>query len=327
MSRRSQPASMLDGSYRPSQRGAALLTVLLVVALAATAVAGLIWRAEIEAHRVANQQRLYQARWVLGSAQSWAASLLRWQAARNPGATCLGGLWALPLPPTRLGRLPGLTIPEGTDRDLLDQVWLSGQIEDAQGHFNLTDLIRQLPGGKTDIEPSQLAVLHRLLQSLQLDPALARPIADRVLQLGAGLAAASTPPLHSLDQLLDVAALTPAMLDRLRPYLVTLPESTPINANTASAIVLGAAIPALSSEAIASLVDRRKHVFLRQLADLQLIMQSSLPPTVVPDLGNLDVDSHYFIIRMQARIDQVTVHRDTLIYRAPRTHQTQIISQ
>lgn len=322
-----RPEGMLGKPRRPSQHGAALLTVLLVVALAATVVSGLIWRAGVETHRVANQQRLYQARRVLDSAQSWAASLLRWQATRSTDATWLGGLWALPLPPTRLDRLPGLSIPAGIDRGLLDQVWLSGRIEDAEGRFNLTDLIRRLPGDKTDIDPSQLAVLHRLLQSLQIDPSLARPIADRVLRLSAGLAATNAPPLHSLDQLLEVTALTPAMLDRLRPYLVALPESTPVNANTASAIVLGAAIPALSTEAIANLVDRRQHVFLRQLADLQLIMQSSLPPTVVPDLGNLDVDSHYFIIRMQARIDQVTVHRDTLIYRAPRTQQTQIIPQ
>lgn len=313
------------GRCGSDQHGAALLTVLLVVALAATVVSGLIWRAEIEARRVSEQQQLYQVRRVLDSAQSWAASLLRWQARHSPGVTALGGLWALPLPPTRLDKLPGLSLPEGTGPSSWHAIILSGRIEDAQSRFNLENLIRNQSGGRMDIEPSQLAVLHRLLQQRHLDPGLARPIAACVLQLAERIAAPGQPPLHNLDQLLQVPGLSPAMLDRLRSALVALPEPTPVNANTASADVLQAVLPALPAQAIADFTARRDHVYLRQLADLQEVVQAALPATASLDLSDLDVDSRYFILHLQAGSGQVRVHRQTLIYRDPRSHQTRIL--
>src|SRR5260363_323478 len=50
-------------------RGAALMTALFVVALAALLVSGLLWRQHVQIRRLENQRLMMQARWVERSAR------------------------------------------------------------------------------------------------------------------------------------------------------------------------------------------------------------------------------------------------------------------
>src|SRR5260364_213270 len=58
-------------------RGAALMTALFVVALAALLVSGLLWRQHVQIRRLENQRLMMQARWVERSALDWIRLTLR----------------------------------------------------------------------------------------------------------------------------------------------------------------------------------------------------------------------------------------------------------
>ena len=62
------------------QRGAAIITALLVVALAAILVSGLLWREQVQIRRIENQRLRDQAQWTARSATDWTRFILRTQA-------------------------------------------------------------------------------------------------------------------------------------------------------------------------------------------------------------------------------------------------------
>ncbi|NUY36069.1 general secretion pathway protein GspK, partial [Paraburkholderia sp. JPY303] len=49
---------------RARERGAAIISALLVVALSAILVSGMLWRQQVQIRRIENQRLLSQAQWV-----------------------------------------------------------------------------------------------------------------------------------------------------------------------------------------------------------------------------------------------------------------------
>lgn len=158
------------------QRGAALITALLVVSLAAVLVSGLLWRQQVEIRRIDNQRQLLQARWLSRAAIDWTRLILRTEADTEP-VTYLGGVWNVPIAPTRLSDVLGRIGDPHADEG--GQTWLSGQIEDPQAKFNLRNLVANKVGGFA-IDPLALAQLQKLLSLLGLNVETAQPIAARV---------------------------------------------------------------------------------------------------------------------------------------------------
>ena len=70
-----------------------------------------------------------------------------------------------------------------------------------------------------------------------------------------------------MDDLLAVPGITPAMVERLRPFVIVLPELTPVNVNTAPAEVLAAVVPNMSVSEANTLVVRRKRAAWRDIDD------------------------------------------------------------
>ncbi|NVH78510.1 general secretion pathway protein GspK, partial [Paraburkholderia sp. JPY432] len=58
------------------QRGAAIISALLVVALAAILVSGMLWRQQVQIRRIENQRLLSQAQWVARGALDWTRLIL-----------------------------------------------------------------------------------------------------------------------------------------------------------------------------------------------------------------------------------------------------------
>src|SRR5258707_11956420 len=83
------------------QRGAALLTAMIIVTLVATLAASMVWQqwraVQVE---VAERARL-QSSWILSGALDWAKLILR-EDAKTGGADHLGEPWAVPLAEARL---------------------------------------------------------------------------------------------------------------------------------------------------------------------------------------------------------------------------------
>ncbi len=248
---------------RGRSRGAALITALLLSALAAVMVAGMLWRQWGAIQRETAARQSEQARWLLRGSFDWARLILN-EAARTSRVVAFDQPWAVPLAEADLGRF--LTAGHN---DTLGRTWLEGRIEDAQSRFNLTDLAMF---GK----PVQDAVqaMQRLCTSVGVDPALAGVLAKAI-------AAAQAPGSTALPirELQDVARIAPALraaLPRLAPYVTVLPRTTPVNVNTASQQVL-AAVLGVPSDQVARVLARRKQEHFDNVQDLQNFLGTSAP--------------------------------------------------
>ncbi|CAN7519814.1 type II secretion system minor pseudopilin GspK [Caballeronia sp. LjRoot31] len=178
-------------SSRPSrhlqQRGVAIISALLVVALSAIIVSGLLWRQQVQVRRIENQRLLAQAQWISRSALDWTRLILRSEADSAPDVTYLGGVWGVPIAKTRLsdflGQIGDVRAQQGAS------TYLSGSIEDAQAKFNLRNLVSTPTPGLLIINVQEIASFQRLLTLLGLDASLAKNVA---LQIRAGLAQSAT---------------------------------------------------------------------------------------------------------------------------------------
>ncbi|RQS63456.1 general secretion pathway protein GspK [Burkholderia sp. Bp8963] len=346
------------------QRGAAIITALLVVALAAILVSGMLWRQQVQVRRIENQRVLAQAQWVARGALDWTRMVLRSEGDTAPGITYLGGIWAVPIAKTKLSDFMGkIGITDGSGGD---DTYISGSIEDAQAKFNLRNLVSTPAPGVLQLNAAQLQAFARLLSTLGYDGALAKRIA---MQVRAGLmhsssrfqmptlpGAGGTPvvpeagtgtqgttytdepgladsdrgpsPLimTGVDSLLDVDGVTPEMVERLRPFVTVLPTTTPVNMNTAPAEVIAALMPGMSVASAQALVSRRETVFFRNIGDVTLALRGAgAPPNVTLDTSQIDVNSSYFIVHGRIQHDRAEVDRTSLVYRDPTTHSTRVV--
>lgn len=164
-----------DGRRQRRERGAAIITALFVVALAAILVSGLLWRQQVQIRRIENQRLLSQARWIARGALDWTRLILRSEGDTAPGITYLGGVWGVPIARTRLsdflGQIGEVRAEEGA------ATYLSGSIEDAQARFNLRNLVTIPRPGAVAIDPKQLLAFQKLLSLLGLDGQLAGNVA------------------------------------------------------------------------------------------------------------------------------------------------------
>ncbi|ARS48328.1 type II secretion system minor pseudopilin GspK [Ectopseudomonas hydrolytica] len=234
------------------QRGVALITVLLVVAVVTVVCAGLIARQQLSIRSSANHLHVSQAwQYALGGETLAKAILqrdLRQGDPRQP-VDHLGELWARPLPP--------FPLDEGGE--------LRVRIVDPSGRFNLNSLVRQG-------QPNELALLR--LRRLMLRLGIEKPYAERLVDWldsnnepqGSNGAEdnqylLATPPYRSANrELADVSELR-LLLDmdeldyrRLLPYVSALPGDVLLNVNTAGAMVLSSLADSLTPDVALSLI-------------------------------------------------------------------------
>lgn len=248
-----------------AQRGAAVVMAMLVVAVTATLVAGAFWRQSVIARQAENELSFAQAKWLIRGAIDWAGIILR-EDARTSSVDHIGEPWAVPLADTHLN-------PD----DGRDPVYLAGGIQDEQAKFNLRNLV-----GPKGVVPREVAVLRRLLALVGASETLADPVAERVLAAvpGEGGRRQKTLGLGSIDDLLDVKAVSAAALERLRPFVTVLPQPTPVNANTASAEVLAARFENLALADARRLAASRDRTYFKDRTDvLSRIPQLKLQAT------------------------------------------------
>ncbi|NML32176.1 type II secretion system minor pseudopilin GspK [Paraburkholderia antibiotica] len=345
---------------RTRERGAAIISALLVVALSAILVSGMLWRQQVQVRRIENQRLLSQAQWVARGALDWTRLILRSEGDTSAGITYLGGLWGVPIAKTRLsdflGQIGEVRAEQGA------ATYLSGSIEDAQAKFNLRNLVASPAPGVMQMSAEQVAAYQRLLVSLGLSGQLAKATAlqmraglsQSVTRFQTGTAATSTTAvgggtssggmtnqpgmedgddnvavapllMTGVDSLLDVPGYTPEIVARLRPFVTVLPTTTAINMNTASAEVIAAVVTGMTLSQAQSLVARRQTVFFRNVSDVQLALTASGVQSTSLDPNQLDVNSSYFLVHGSVQHERAEVDRTTLVYRDPLTHTTRIV--
>lgn len=290
------------------QRGAALITAMLIAALAAVMVSGMFWSQWSAIAREQTAREQTQARWILRGSIDWARLILR-EDARTSTADYIGEPWSVPLAEARLSTF---LAARGQDSAGLPDAWLEGRIVDAQSRFNLRDLA---PAGSVD--PQALLVFRRLCAALQLPSSVASDIANGIAAsnpIGAaaqqGVANARL-PMQQMQDLVRLGPMVAQVLPKLVPEVTLLPHATPVNANTASPLVL-AAVLGVDADAAQALVDARKRAYFRNLGDISTLLPKGA--TVNPQL--VGVATGYFEAIARVRIDKLEYAERALIQRA-----------
>ena len=302
------PAPSPD-SYRCAERGAAVITALLTVALVAGLASALVADYGAGLENLAGRRDQAQARWLARGAVDWGRNVLA-DDRRRTRVDHLGEPWAI--------RVPPMTVDEGE---------VSGELKDLSGLFNLNNLA---PAGEASEAHAEAFV--RLAGAVGIDAVEADEIARRITDwidsdglssLTGGdeagefraLGALQSPPdgpLAHLDEVDAIAGIRPEALARLRPFLVALPAPSQINANTAGAEVLHAIIPELPLDAARILVAERERAWFKDLPDINARLPQGSGPVVADQTA---VVSDYILATGRARYGLSVVRMEVLLHR------------
>jgi len=316
------------------QRGVALITALLVTAIATIAATAMMARQQLDIRRSGNIYAADQAWLFAQGLENWAVQIMQ-QDLNNNQIDHLGEDWATILPP--IGVEGGI---------------VSGAISDLQGRYNLNNLV------DNDGVASQAEIdrLKRLFDVLDLDSNRVQAIVDWIdkdeettfpdgaednVYLGREVAyRTANRRMNSPSELLLVEGISFEDYQTLRPYVCALPEPTPINVNTAPAKVLQAVIPGLEAGDAEQLVSERED---KPFDSIENFRNDSLVKTHLNTEGNashdytgvnvvvkgqdansnnqnistdgLSVSSQYFLLNAAASYDRANVQMASVIAR------------
>ena len=299
---------------RLRSRGVALITAMLITALASIVAANLAWDNAIDVRRSMVLFNRDQAMQVALGAEGWVAGILR-QDLADSQTDHLGELWAAELPP--------LPIEGGGE--------VFGSIVDLQGRFNVNNLVDQ--AGEVDEE--SLEQFRRLLRALELDPRVAGMTADWLdANRDAAFPDGAEDPIYtgfvpayrsanqtltSISELAAVDGMDKATFDALAPHITALPGRSNVNVNTATAAVLQSLDENMSAADVESLLAERE---IGGFADIPTAFSSLVQADV---LNNLDEATNFFQLRVVVQIDNVRFTMYSLLMRGPRGDVTPIL--
>ncbi len=272
-------------SARHRQRGVALITAVLVVAIGTMIAVNLMWRGTLDLRRAEAALAADQGLLYVQGAEAWAADILRQDLVDSPDSDHLGELWAIELPP--------LPVDGGT---------ITGRLEDLQGRFNLNNLV-----GADGME-NQLArrQFERLLLSLDVDPALAGAVVDWLdpdtdLRFPTGgedvVYSSSDPPyrtansmITSTSELMAIAGFDREAYQKLAPYVTVLPRGTKLNVNTATDVVLASLSDDLDIATAGALIDERGAA---EFIDIDMTFEGLVDPDTLREIEG--VSEHFLL--------------------------------
>lgn len=215
---------------RHAERGAALLTVLLLVAVISVMAASALERLRLSTRLAANAVALDAARGYAYAAETLATTRVTSLLSQARDRVALTGGWS--------GRPFGLPIPGGS---------ATARVTDGGNCFNLNSLVARAPDGSYAVNIESLQQFQRLARLLRV------PDGDRVAAAAADWIDSDDSPLPGgaedndyrgyrtagvlmadVSELRAVRGVTPEVYRVLRPYLCALPlaQRNVLNVNT-----------------------------------------------------------------------------------------------
>jgi general secretion pathway protein K len=229
-----------------SQRGVALLTILVMVALATILAATIAKRQTNTAENTGYLMRQDQSLLYAKSAEAFFSELLIQDSDNSSSIDHLQENWAKPMPP--------FPVEDGS---------VSGKLLDESGKFNLNNLVK---ADGNQVDDSARRWFEKLLQRVGLPAELSQAVIDWqdtndevTGAMGAessyyqGLDPAYLTPntkFHSIEELKLVRGFEGKNYDLIKPYVTALPEQTKVNMNTAPALLLASIDPKVDVKAI-----------------------------------------------------------------------------
>ncbi|MEY4507016.1 MAG: hypothetical protein RL297_1594 [Pseudomonadota bacterium] len=291
------------------QRGAALLTAMLTVTLVATLASAALWQQWRQVEIETAERGRSQTAWMMTGALDWTRLILREDGISTKGAAAdhLSEPWALPVQESKLSTFLS---QDQQWREGDAEVFLSGQITDAQSRMNVMSLIKD-----GEVSPPALAQWAALFQRLDLPLGELQTMAQQLqASLSTSTSTNTAPLVPQQSEQLVWLGLSPSSLAALRPHITVLPEATPVNLNTASAEVLAASVPGLDLASARQAITQRERSHWTSLKEAQ----AAFGP-----LGRLlneqqhSVNSRYFEVQGRMRIDNVVQEETALVRRDP----------
>ncbi len=307
-----------------SQSGMALLsalvTVMIVTALAATALWSQWSRFEVES---AERQR-EQSLWLLTAAMDWSRVILR-EDARASTIDTLAEPWAVPLQEVKLSSFirdqnAASGSPSGSlvDSSLADQVYLSGQIVDLQSKLNFYNLLATKP-----VPPRTLQSFLRLFTALHLPQTELSLLIQAFQSAAPGSSSSSNSALNNPSntpiwpQRFDHLAwwgLSKNTLQTLQPYATWIPNTTLVNLNTASAQVIYASIPNIELSDAQRLVSQRESQPWTTLDQVRIALGKPSSDTTISD-SLYQLSTRYFEVLGTIRMNQTVLREKSMLLR------------
>ena len=216
-----------------SQRGIALLTILVMVALATILAATIAKRQTNTSENTGYLMRQDQSLLYAKSAEAFFSELLIQDSDNGSSIDHLQENWAKPM--------PAFPVEDG---------FVSGRLLDESGKFNLNNLLK----ADGSVDDSARRWFEKLLQRVGLPAELSQAVIDwqdaddeTTGAMGAesnyyqGLDPsylASNTRFHQVEELKLVRGFEGKNYDLIAPYVTALPEATKINMNTAAPLLL-----------------------------------------------------------------------------------------
>jgi general secretion pathway protein K len=270
---------------RRRQRGVAVLTAMLIVTIGTIIAVNLMWQATLDIRRAESALANDQGLMLVQGAEAWAADILRQDQVDSPNSDNLSEQWAIDL--------PALPVDGGT---------ITGKLEDLQGRFNVNNLLKA-DGTENELARKQF---ERLLNSLDVDPALAGAVVDwldpdtdmRFPSGGEDVAYSGIDPpyrtangtITTVSELMAVAGFDREVYTRVAPYVAALPIGTKLNVNTASDYLLASLSDDIDIATAGALVDERAGA---EFPDIDATFEGLVEPEVLKEIDG--VSEHFLL--------------------------------
>lgn len=292
-----------------TQRGAALLLAMLIVALVASLAAAATWQQYQSVQAEADERAQSQARWLITGALDW-SKIIMYLDARAGSTDHLNEPWSVPLEEAKLGTF--LTaennVAQNTNANAdLDEAFFSGGIADLNSRLNVTNLVKS-----NQVDETVLKQFQNLFTSLGIEARLATDLAENYLESTRSSLSADVPLTPTCTQELTWLGLSPQQVQLLEPYVTILPRLTRININTASERVLAAALPGNDAQAAAARLAAVRN--FSPFKDVNAANDLLGEGTNLGD-GQFGVASNFFLVSGQLRIEGLNVNDRYILFR------------
>lgn len=286
------------------QKGIALITILVMVALATILAATIAKRQAATAESTAYLMRQNQSLMYAKSAEAFFSELLVDDAENAAEVDHLNETWAQPM--------PAFPVEDG---------YVSGILQDESGKFNLNSLIT----AEGTVNENAKAWFELILKRAGLPEQLSEAVIDWQDEdempsgpMGAesnyyqGLPNGSLPPnakFHNVEELKLVRGFEENKYKLIAPYLSAAPvEDSTVNINTASAFLLASMDEKLDVNAVQQLLDRRQAnlEYFSNVADLWTLEPFAQVDAAKHNLFNnlLGVQSNHFKARIEVMLSE-----------------------
>jgi general secretion pathway protein K len=283
------------------QRGVALITAVLVVAIATIIATSMLKRQNFDTQRTANIIHHDQAVAYAIGAEHWAGIELI-KDSRTNNIDYLEENWAYELP----------TLP-------IDGGFITGRLQDLQGRFNLNSVL----------DPLQAERFSRLCQALGVDPGFIPALQDwidpdteeRVNGAEDDAYTLLNPPyraanryLADTSELLLVRGVSVQDYNTLMFYVNALPGAIELNVNTASPLVLESLVDGVNPADIDGVVAVRANRPFREVDDF---VNEEIFAGKGMQEDYLTVSSQYFLLTANVMLGNAPLTLQSVLYRSP----------